>query len=217
MPPVGVPSEGGREPPGSRQRSAPARPRPSPPRRGRGRFIRAQRRSSLPRSSQATGGTKAPPPKTQFTIDLRGSRPKPRTQDPFSSRRDGPRLVSRTVIHGNPARYATISIRLPPGARRIRTPEPRGKGQTRRPACAAARWADASLYATPPGRSRFMKVLTPGPANFLRRRFWRIGFGEKSPIRMMGFLTPRNFRVGSRSPWVLGPYVLRNENFCHFK
>ena len=124
-----------REPPGSEQRSAPARPRPSPPPSGEvgdGSRVHPRPKALLSSNHRAEprGGPRGPPPnRTSRSIYVvRGRNLGPKI--PFSSRRDGPRLVSR---------YDTPI----PRARRI--PELTGEGQTRRPACAAARWADASL------------------------------------------------------------------------
>lgn len=134
--PVEVPSDGWTGTPGSGQRSAPARPRPSPPWRGRGRrSIHARRRSSPPTVEPSHGGDEGAPPRTaihdRFTWSLGPKIPFPR---------DG--MV--------PASFDTIRYAPPRSLDGL--PELVGEGQTRRPACAAARWADAPLYATRPAR-----------------------------------------------------------------
>lgn len=114
----------------------PGRPRPSPPRRGRGRrYPRPKALLSSYSRAEPRGGRRRPPPnRNSRSIYL-----VPRTEDPFSSRRDGPRLVRYDARYAPPRSLDGL-------------PELVGEGQTRRPACAAARWADAPLYATRPAR-----------------------------------------------------------------
>ena len=86
-----------------------------------------------------------------------------------------------------------------------------------------------------------MRVLTPGPAKYgtaepparrcqcrggaswgLLTSMPRTDFDEvmichDGPTQTLDLPDPTDFaRAGSRSPWVIGPYILRNEKFCHF-
>ena len=130
----------------------PASSVPSPFGRGRGRISRSSAPEGAPllqSQSRATGGTKGPPPEPHFTIDLRGSRPKPRTQDPFflATGRSPPRFTIRYAYPESSTDTGTN------GGRTNTASSLRGRSLGRRIACA-----------TPPGRSRFRKVLTPGPS-----------------------------------------------------
>ncbi len=163
-------TEAGTGPPGSGH--DPPRPglvRTVPPGEARAVRVRSRREGAPSRRrypSRATGG-RAPPLEPHFTIDLRGPRPKPRTEHPFflatgrsppsNERRTRllPRIdlfTGRTGEGGSPP-IERMTNRLLPIARPCGNERGKDKhgGQLSRPLVGQTR----RRYATPPGRGRF--------------------------------------------------------------
>lgn len=128
-----------------------------PARRGRYGFVRATKALPLVEDTRAEprGGGRPPSNRTSRSIYVvRGRNPGPNI--PFFSRRDGPRhrtndepASSRRSTflrgsHGGRRVPAHRTNNEPPPPDRSTLRERTGEGQTRRPAFAAARWADAS-------------------------------------------------------------------------
>ena len=157
MPPGRGPVRGWTGTPGSGQRSAPAGlVRPLPGGVGDG-VIHARRRSSPPTVEPSHGGDEGAPPLTaihdRFTWSLGPKIPFPR---------DGTVPASFDTMHDTPPPGRSTDYRNSWG-------KDKHGVQLARPLVGQTRRSHSAKRRDLPGRSRFMRVLTPGPVNGWKR------------------------------------------------